>query len=984
MRWRGVCMGSVLDLDLPPPLGQAKSGSQEKNLNRKKSKPDPVFPPLTCISAGLLRMAQHSFQFDTGYGVHSFPASGKNVYCNVFCLRRKSLKRFRLFARMEAYGSQKWQRASSPVLIRSDEAVREHIVSVYAGLCLNYWSLEELVNREAANHIILAEKILDRTREAQEKCEYELLTPLALMFHFAVILAPWIPEECTLLSKAFETFHVFLTWPAPYCDIYQEILSFISEEQKAPGITYQRLVRAEQGLLTKSSMPSIVTVLLVNPVELPKEFLSVTDRLRTIEQTAENTYISLIQHLYQANLGPSSQITVIKEKLKSKTEEELKTLFSDLTDTVEEAFNDGDLEKNREWIKNKLQEIGKQGGFLGHQTDISLDQFQPICLPIPKCYTYTWDQDNFDVLNNILLSEEDTRATSLSPENEVNEEDDVDVEEEEEEEELEEVEEEIPNDTNQRDSVFSNASRRYVYWSTPSNVQEEANMTSISNHSMQFVSNLSSCVDSGYIEDSDDSSQETPEKVDYREEKVNRKFTQKICKLFRPKNHLSKGKSKTDLSNSPTYSMTGSMCHLQNIPLRRAGSLCTPQVRRVPVRSKRSQSLPQHALGAHIWEIQQNQKLALKRRPFLSSNEDSKASTLRVVVFGSDRISGKLARAYSNLRLKESKCPMLTRFFKLQLYYVPVRRNRLSPTVTLTNIDSPLKSSSPSAKTIPEHQSTPLLNHVTAILTHIITRCSTCEPAVTITMADKVRLCRSHSMKTRRGRHGMKMGGAVPDLRHPSEQDRPWDMTATEESTNDISHYIGMLDPWYKRNILGLMDLPTSVLSQSSTPENGLVETQKMPILADMVLYYCRFANRSLLLQLYQAEITFDGGRKQTEVFIQSLEMGHSAALRAIKASGPGCKRLGIDGDREAIPFTLQIVYSKSSVSGRSRWSDGEKLCTSVSLRKACKTFEELDSKMECLNLTVREVVKRQNSKTKKCFNQVGTILDQKLPISTA
>lgn len=768
-----------------------------------------------------------------------------------------------------------------------------------AGLCLNYWSLEELVNREPANHIILAEKILDRTREAQEKCEYELLTPLALMFHFAVLLAPWIPEEFDLLSKAFETFHVFLTWPAPYCDIYQELLSFISEEQKVPGITYQRLVRAEQGLLTKS--PSIVTVLLVNPAELPKEFLSVANQLSNIEQTAQNTYISLIQHLYQASLGPSPQIMVIKDKLKTKTVEELETIFADLTDLVEQAVNDSDLAKNREWLKDKLQEIGKQAGILGDETGISTAQFQPIYLPVPKCYTYPWDQDNFDVLNKILLHEEDNRATSLSPEYEVNEEDDDDDgEEEEEEEELEEVEEEIPTDNTKRDSVFSNNSRRYVYWSTPSNVQEEANMANFSNHSMQFVSNLSSCVDSGYIEDSDDSSQETPERMDYREEKVNRKFTQKICKLFRAKNHLPKGKSKPDLSNSPTCSIIGSMSNLQNIPLRRAGSLCTPQVRRVPVRSKRSQSLPQHALGAHFWEIQQSQMFASKRRPFLSSNEDSKASTLRVVVFGSDRISGKLARAYSNLRLKESKCPLLTRFFKLQLYYVPVRRDSLSPTVTLTNPDSPIKSPSPSAKTTPE------------------------------------------------------------------------DMTGTEESTNDISHYIGMLDAWYKRNILGLMDLPTSVLSQSSTPENGSAETQKLPILADMVLYYCRFANRSLLLQLYQAEITFDGGRKQTEVFIQSLEMGHSAALRAIKASGPGCKRLGIDGDRDAIPFTLQIVYSKSSVSGRSRWSDGEKVCTSVSLRKACKTFEELDSKMECLNLTVREVVKRQNSKTKKSFNQIS------------
>ncbi|XP_044152858.1 phosphoinositide 3-kinase regulatory subunit 5 isoform X2 [Bufo gargarizans] len=770
-----------------------------------------------------------------------------------------------------------------------------------AGLCLNYWSLAELVNREAANHIILAEKILERTREAQEKCEYELLTPLALMFHFAVLLAPWIPEECSLLSKAFETFHVFLTWPAPYCDIYQEILSFISEEQKVPGITYQRLVRAEQGLSTKSPLPSIVTVLLVNPLELPKEFLSVVDNLSNTEQTVQNTYISLIEHLYQANLGPSPQITDIKEKLKSKTVEELETVVADLTETVEQAANDSDIGKNREWLKAKLQEIGKQADFLGDKTGISAGQFQPIYLPVPKCYTYTWDQDNFDVLNNILLPKEDTRATSLSPEYEVNEEDNEDgEEEEEEEEELEEVEEEINDNNTKRDSVFSSNSRRYVYWSMPSDVQEKANMANISNHSMQFVSNLSSCVDSGYIEDSDDSSQETPERIDYREEKVNRKFTQKIRKLFTPKNHLSKGKSKTDLSNSPTHSLTGSMSSLQNIPLRRAGSLCTPQVRRVPVRSKRSQSLPQHALGAHIWEVQQNQKLALKRRPFLSSNEDSKASTLRVVVFGSDRISGKLARAYSNLRLKESKCPLLTRFFKLQLYYVPVRRNSLSPTVTLTNPDSPLKSPSPSGKNAPE------------------------------------------------------------------------DMTGTEESTNDISHYIGMLDPWYKRNILGLMDLSTSVLSQSSTPENGLAETQKLPILSDMVLYYCRFANRSLLLQLYQAEITFDGGRKQTEVFIQSLEMGHSAALRAIKASGPGCKRLGIDGDREAIPFTLQIVYSKPRISGRSRWSDGEKLCTSVSLIKACKTLEELDAKMECLNLTVREVVKRQNSKTKKSFNQIS------------
>lgn len=41
------------------------------------------------------------------------------------------------------------------------------------------------------------------------------------------------------------------------------------------------------------------------------------------------------------------------------------------------------------------------------------------------------------------------------------------------------------------------------------------------------------------------------------------------------------------------------------------------------------------------------------------------------------------------------------------------------------------------------------------------------------------------------------------------------------ESTNDISHYLGMLDPWYERNVLGLMHLPPEVLCQVSRPFPG-------------------------------------------------------------------------------------------------------------------------------------------------------------------
>ncbi|NXM61120.1 PIRK5 kinase, partial [Illadopsis cleaveri] len=352
------------------------------------------------------------------------------------------------------------------------------------------------------------------------------------------------------------------------------------------------------------------------------------------------------------------------------------------------------------------------------------------------------------------------------------------------------------------------------------------------------VSSLKDCMDSGYAEDSDESSLDTAGRPELRPPPKHRQsLTNRLYKLFKSKSQqLVLRRELRDCSGPCSLSLS----------LRRAESLC---------------------------------------------------ATLRVVVFGSDRISGKVARAYSDLRLKESSCPSLTRYFRLLFFYVPVKRSCAAP-------------------------STPQMHHHPS-------------PA-------------------------------------PGEPDPS--VVGMEGSTNDISHYIGLLDPWYERNVLGLMNLPMDVLCQCAKPEAEPQEDaqEQLPILADMILYYCRFAARPVLLQLYHTELTFIGGEKRTEVFIHSLELGHSAATRAIKASGPGSKRLGIDGDREAIPLTLQIAYSKTAASGRSHWNDVEKVCTSVNLSKACRRNEELASKTECLNLTITEVVKRQNSKSKKSFNQIS------------
>nr|XP_044987871.1 phosphoinositide 3-kinase regulatory subunit 5 isoform X2 [Jaculus jaculus] len=760
-----------------------------------------------------------------------------------------------------------------------------------AGLCLNCWSLQELVSRDPGHFLILLEQILQKTREVQEKGTYDLLTPLALLFYSTVLCTPHFPPDSDLLLKASRTYHPFLTWPVPYCSICQELLTFIDAELKAPGISYQRLVRAEQGLPIRSHRSSTITVLLLNPVEVQAEFLAVANKLSTPGHSPHSAYITLLLHAFQATFGTHCDLLSLHHRLQSKTLEELEDIFTEITEAQEWASGLRDAAEARQWLRSKLQAVGEKAGFPGVLDTAKPGKLHTIPIPVARCYTYNWSQDSFDILQEILLKEQEL----LQPEDLG----DDDEEEEEEEEDLE-----ITRSFAERDSVVSTSSLA-SHDSTLSLASSQASGPVLSRQALTtFVSGLSDGMDSGYVEDNEESSSESPRRPGGQERRGHhRKPKQKlnrIYKLLKNTSHLVLRRESRGLEGSPE----------STVPLRRAGSLCSPLdcPLQPASRAQRSRSLPQPKLSTQLptWLLAPASHHQ-RRRPFLSGDEDPKASTLRVVVFGSDRISGKVARAYSNLRRLENSHPLLTRFFKLQFFYVPVKRSHGTSSSACL---SPLSQTSPLPADSPRHPSP------------------------------------------------VELGTAL------------W-----EDSTNDISHYLGMLDPWYERNVLGLMHLPPEVLCQSLKAESRPLEssTAQLPILADMLLYYCRFAARPVLLQVYQTELTFSTGEKTTEIFIHSLELGHSAATRAIKASGPGRKRLGIDDDREAVPLTLQIIYNKGAISGRSRWSNLDKTCTSVNLNKACQKPEELDSSMEALTLTLTEVVKRQNPKSKKGFNQIST-----------
>ncbi|KAJ8404146.1 hypothetical protein AAFF_G00339190 [Aldrovandia affinis] len=752
-----------------------------------------------------------------------------------------------------------------------------------AGLCMNHWSLEELVRRDPENSFFLLQQILRKAREVQDQSLYELVTPLALMFSSTLLLTPFLPPNCPLLMDACEVFSGFLSWPEPYSGVCRDLLTILCQELKAPGISYHRLVREEQGLSTAGHRGKIMTVLLLDPADVSPEFLSVSEQLSSVREPHQEIHITLIKHAFQAALGSTYPLPSLHYTLQSKSPEELEELCCTVTDILETSASMRGPEEARRHLLRGLEEVRENMGVPAADNGKSDGVLQTLSLPVPKCHMYHWDSDNFDVLDDILERECDL-APILTPPGDEEEEEVVVAEEEEEEEEEEEQEEGEENGDEMGEEEAATdgwAGHRASTLSTLSTASKDSMFSISSTASSCSTRSEASGADSDFFEEAEDS---PPERVAVSQPRLHRR----LSKLFKP---WGSGSNSSPLSRvkslgSPETQRYAAMRPARFMRLGRSNSQLLPG-------KPGGSPPPSSALPPPLERVRFRRSSVLGHDP----RGGRGGNTLRVVVFGADRAAGKVARAYSHLRSRWNACPIA-----LQLFFVPV------------------------------------------------TTGSGCTPAGGPSSPEKMPETPPRD-------------AAGTDVTGPS----------LDSSTNDIAQLIGMLDPWYERNVLSILSLPVHFLCQ----KNIKLETdsherhrEHLPIFADLVLYYCRQATRPTLVQLYQAELTLAGGERRTEVFIHSLELGHVAGTRAVRATRAASKRFGIVGDREAVPLILEIFYNKVTVSGRNWWTKADKVCTSINLTKACRSPEELDSRTEWLQMAVTEVVKRQNSKSKIGYNQ--------------
>ncbi|XP_029294031.1 phosphoinositide 3-kinase regulatory subunit 5-like isoform X2 [Cottoperca gobio] len=759
-----------------------------------------------------------------------------------------------------------------------------------AGLCINRWCLEELVKRDAHNFLILLQKILRKTKEVLEESRYELVVPLTLLFSSTLLKAPHVATDCSVLQEAYFLFHSFLAWPEPCSSASKRLLNILQQELRAPGISFQRLVRAEQGVCPEIHSSKTMTVLLVSPDEdVPPEVQSVSEQLISTQHS--NIDVTLILHGFQAALGTKHDLQALRTALQTKRPEQLEQLMEAVTNRMETAASTADPSTARQVLQHSMEAL-REGLAVPAPADGRTDNgaVETFVLPFPKCHTCSWENDNFDVLNAVLESDLDSPLDCFLK-TEMDEEDNNDTSVDEEDEvEANKVEQDFQNhristaSSSSRDSGYSLSSSWSVF-STPSG---------------------SSGVESDF---SEDITHEDKREGQDSQPKLRKKPKKKSRSILGVERLSSFFKTPRSPSSCRRVQSMGHSCDFPK-DVQRTRSQKT-HLKNTLYPSRQVHPLPSSAATSD--PLSPRKHMCVRRRPILSCDEGDVAEVptlIKVVVFGGDKEAGRLARAYSDLQQKESKCPRLTKTCKLQFYFVPTKRRTTgSPGGGHTPTEGPTGSSTRAAASVESN-------------------------------------------------------GSV-----------------LEDSTTDIAQMLGMIDPWYERNVLSLLSLSSDVLCQTPCKEGNesVSSGSTESLLADMVLYYCRHADQPVLVQLYQAELTLAGGERRKEVFIYSLELGHSAGTRAVKAMGAASKRFGIDKEQEAIPLTLRVAYNKVAVSGRSQWTEAEMVCTSINLHKACREPEQLDSRIERLQLTMTEVLKRQCSKSKKGSNQHISVSEVKV-----
>ncbi|XP_028316313.1 phosphoinositide 3-kinase regulatory subunit 6 isoform X2 [Gouania willdenowi] len=321
-----------------------------------------------------------------------------------------------------------------PELYRSVQAVLPTKTATHPGLnCDNQgmlrWILHKKVQNNPISSLSLVWVVVKELEKAERWDSRSDIIPLLHTLMYAIYQTAYLPDE--LYKRIYEFCKKLLTFPHPYCSVGLSYTKKIKTEHFTPGLMYQRMITAEQGL-NNVHYPFRERVFVLADLEVFSESLMhvLLDDLNA-HTTASIGYLSPLDHMrnivlhsIQAALGPEQCNGLKLAQALKDMAQDIEPFYQEVMGMLERSAAGG-CKGETATLRGRLHQL--------YNKIVTDTESEPLCggalsdcpLPNPEMSVHLWTED-LDIWRELAkwlhpssFSEEEDFMLGESPTNQI-------------------------------------------------------------------------------------------------------------------------------------------------------------------------------------------------------------------------------------------------------------------------------------------------------------------------------------------------------------------------------------------------------------------------------------------------------------------------------------------------------------------------------------------------------------------------------------